>query len=87
MKTYKVVSYDVWGNKKDGFEVNEAHYTSFTVELSEDATNREIVKALKDCGYLKKGLHTKSVRIDGDEYCIYFSDARNGKPEGELRLV
>ena len=88
MKSYKLISYDVWGNAKEGFDVNDAHYTGLTVELPNDATDRQIVKALKVCGYLKKTLKTKSVHIHGDdEFAIYFDDARNGKPEGELRPI
>jgi len=87
-RTYKVISYDVWGNKHDGYEVNDAHYTGMTVKLPDDATDKQIVQALKACGYLKKTLKTKSVAIHGDdEFSIYFDDARNGKPEGELRRV
>jgi hypothetical protein len=83
--TYRLISFDVWGNENDGWDVNDAHYTGINIELDEDCTDKDIVKALKKCGYLKKTLKTKSVRFDGDDYCIYFSDARNSKPEGELR--
>jgi hypothetical protein len=86
-KVYQVISYDVWGNEKDGFEVNQAFTTSFKIELPKDATDKQILKALKDVGYLKKGLHLSSVEFDNHETAIYFTDARNQKPEGELRLI
>ena len=93
MKRYRLYSYDVWGNVKDGFEVNDVFKTSYVCEIPDNASDADIVKALKSCGYLKKTLKTKSVdfsfndAIIGDESTpIYFGDARNGKPEGELRL-
>ena len=68
MKTYKIKSYDVWGNKTDGYEVNDVFHTGLEIELSEqDCYNdRTIIKKLKDIGFLKKGLHTKSFEITGE---------------------
>ena len=93
-RLYKIVSYDVWGNAKDGWEVNDAHTTGYTCRIATDADDAAIVRALKRSGWLKKTLKTKSVdfsyndAIMGDASTpIYFGDARNGKPEGELRLV
>jgi len=92
--TYEILSYDVWGNEKDGFEVNDTHRTGYTCRIPENADNAAIVRALKRCGWLKKTLKTKSVdfsyndAIMRDEWTpIYFNDARNGRPEGELRRI
>ena len=46
LKTWTICSLDVWGNEKEGFDLNAAYKTSDTVELSEDVTGEEILKEL-----------------------------------------
>ena len=38
IRKYEVISYDVWGNVRDGFEVNAAYRTGRVVEIDPDAT-------------------------------------------------
>jgi len=69
MKQYKfeIIDYfDVWGNKKDGYEVNDVVNTHIIVELEENYTDKDIIKALKDVGYLKNRLWTKKFDISGE---------------------
>ena len=69
---YEIIEYDVWGNKVDGYEVNNAFRTGNMVEIDIDNdSDKTIIKKLKDAGYLAKGLHTTSFEIDGDEYGLY----------------
>lgn len=82
---WRLIDYDVWGNARDGFEVNAAYTTSTYVEFDEGISDAALIKLLKREGLLKKGLRASSIDMDGDEYTIYFSDARNGRPEFELR--
>jgi hypothetical protein len=82
---WRLYTYDVWGNARDGFDVNDVFKTSTILEFSDNASDADIVKALKKAGYLRKGIRTSSIKFDGDDETIYFSDARNGRPEGELR--
>jgi len=95
-RTYKIIDYDVWGNNKDGYEVNAAHYTGCEVTFDDSATNRQIVTALKACGYLRKGLHWRSLKIDGElagetNFTLYVNDirVRSGglKPAFEMRAI
>lgn len=45
-RNYRVVWFDVWGNEKDGFEVNNRYVTDDIVYISDDATRKEILQAL-----------------------------------------
>jgi hypothetical protein len=85
MKRYRWYSYDVWGNKKDGYEVNQVFRTSEVVEVPNIAAvnDSSLIKYLKKVGFFKKNLKAILFDIDGDEEVIYFS--YKGKPEGELR--
>ena len=89
MQTYKVISYDVWGNPKDGFEVNAAHYTPYSVELSDEWTDKELRRALRDCGFCNSGIMTAALEINGDcPECIYITQTNSKvgyKPFCELR--
>ena len=83
--TYRVHGLDVWGNKNEGFQVNDVYPSQGTIEFPEDASYAEIVRALKREGFLKRNL---SVTIDGERgYTMYVEDARIHRPEYELRPV
>ena len=85
---YEVISYDVWGNARDGWNVNQAFYTGRFVEIPEGATNEQIVRILKDAGEIRPRIRTASVQIEGEEgYDLYISHAPTGRPEFELRAT
>lgn len=74
--TYNIVTYDVWGNARDGFEVNQAFYTGRTVEIDEEATDYAINRALS----------VRGVTWEGDpDYTLYGTLKRNGMPALELQ--
>ena len=77
---YQLIDYDTIGNSRDGYEVNDAHLTSTFVDLKEDATNKDIISALKKVGYLKANLRTKSFDIDGGYTTIYITYNTRKKP-------
>lgn len=53
MSTWRLVDYDdVWGNKKDGYEVNHERVIKRKLEISDDATDKQIVQILNDIDYL-----------------------------------
>ena len=75
---YKVISYDVWGNARDGFEVNQAFNTGETVHLPENASDRLI----------NRRLGIRGVSWDGDEdYTLFGTLKRNGMPALQLERV
>lgn len=102
---FDVWGLDVWGNAKDGFEVNDrsrsgklevvAKQIAYNVGTphefkSWDISDEAFVKALKAQGYLKKGIHTKSVEIDSpsgfEESGVYINEARTSEPLWQLEL-
>ncbi len=79
---YRVYTYDVWGNKKDGFEINDCFATDIMIDSSKD-----IVKSLKQEGFIKKSIKNKSFEIEGDEDCLYITYAPDYYPLCELRRI
>lgn len=89
MRNIKVWGLDVWGNEKDGFEVND-RYECFEEKVRDNFFSwgdKKVVRWLKDRGLIKSGIHTKSIEIDGDgETYYYINDSRNGRPEYQIEL-
>lgn len=53
MNKYRLIDYfDVWGNKKEGFEVNNLCEVETNIFISEDATKKDIANYLNNIGYL-----------------------------------
>ena len=73
---YQLISYDVWGNARDGFEVNQAFTTGIYIDVSDDTSDRAINRRLGFNG----------LSWDGDEQCLYATVKRNGMPACELRV-
>ena len=83
--SYRWYSYDVWGNKKDGYDVNNVFRTNDVVFIpNEVSSDADMTKYLKKQGFFKKEVKNKFVVYDGDEHVIYVS--YKDKPEGELRV-
>ena len=70
---YRVVKYDVWGNAKDGWEVNDKFATSVYVELDGDESDYTI----------NRRLSVQGITWEGEEGTLYGS-LQNGKPVMEL---
>jgi hypothetical protein len=87
---YDLYDYEIWGNAKDGFQVNNVFFAASDVVLSESIVmdDWKLIKALKQLGIIKKGIHAKSIDIDGEaDFTLYFNDARDGCPAFELRCT
>ena len=79
---YQVLSLDVWGNARDGFEINAVYRTRDEVECTAvlkrynegrpgefyqyEPLDKYMVRALKEAGLLRKGTHVSSLAIDGE---------------------
>jgi hypothetical protein len=84
MSTFRLITYDVWGNEKDGYEVNQAFTTNECYEIPDsDESSEQIIATLKKQGCFKKYVRKSSIEIDGDTDVIYVS--YKGRPEFELR--
>ena len=84
MKTnWTYATYDVWGNEKDGFEVNDVFRGN--CEFKMDSNNdREILRACKDYLGLKSSIKLKDLEIEGDDQVIYVNSAKDCYPLGEF---
>ncbi len=83
---YRIQSLDVWGNAKEGYEVNQSFNTNRYVELPEHPDNDDIIKALQKAGEIKKGVRRNLFEVDGESaYTLYIS--YKGRPEMHLERV
>lgn len=90
MKTYKIYSLDVWGNNRDGYEVNDLCFSGLTIELSDNFTDKELIKAMKEVGFINTKCQFKSFQIDGEDSTLYIQYNTSkvfSMPIAELRLV
>lgn len=79
---YTLWTYDVWGNEKDGYTVND-RYKQGKVYLPKDASSEEIIRALRKDGWIDKRLRRNLLEIEGErDYTIYIT--YKGRPEMEL---
>ena len=77
---------DVLGNNKEGFEVNDrSHRGDILIPL--DASDKDIIRALKKSGMLYNRMRTKSFRIDGDDVVMYVNLRNTTEPLFELERV
>lgn len=88
---YHVINYDVWGNNRDGYQVNTAFTTSYRVNLTANYSDLELRRELYKCGYCNRGILTASIDIDDQLECIYINLTGTRyagfKPFCELRKV
>ena len=83
---YEFISYDVWGNESDGYEVNQSFHTGEFVDIDADLTDAEILVSLIRQDFMPDTICFDAVTIDGEqEHSLYFE--YGGKPEFELRAV
>ena len=93
---YRLYTYDVWGNSKDGYEVNDIHiatrYADSTRSIlaieqviinidPETATDYQINRLLN-----ARGITWESAFDSDESPTLYGTVKRNGKPIAELRL-
>ena len=104
---FDLLSLDVWGNKRDGFEINDVHRSGQTLEVPAEQwefnvetphafkswhiEDADVVRALKDHGYLKKTVRTKRIEIDtgGNSFLetrVSINDAKTGEPLWQIEL-
>lgn len=86
MSKYTLVNYfDVWGNEKEGYEINNLCNEVEGITITDDATEKDILKYLVQIGFLTTSDRRK-VRIDttdGDMMEIYA--VKGNYPIGSLR--
>lgn len=63
MKAQLINYFDVWGNKTDGWEVNNL-CNEGEIELPETFTDKDILKSLKAVNFLKKTVRGNQLIIE-----------------------
>jgi hypothetical protein len=77
---YDLYDYEICGNEKDGFTANNCFHVESDIRLAESVVmdDKKLIQAMKKLGFIKKGIHTKSIEIDGEpEFTLYFNDVRH----------
>lgn len=82
---WEILTLDVWGNARDGYDVNNVFSSGQFIELPADFSDADVLKALKAGGFAKPGIRASSVEIDGDDG--FLSVDYMGRPEIQLRRV
>lgn len=89
--TWEIVTYDVWGNARDGFDVNDNYRRGeitlrVKVQVNNVGTASEFESAYPSDSQIREalGLGRYKIETEGDDLTIYVNRASNGYPEGEL---
>lgn len=86
----RVIDYfDVLGNEKDGFEVNNLCQYKDDYEIDEDAieTDASLFAWLREIGYLRKGVGCNRLYSEDLSPFIEFSMRSNGCPVGRIEII
>ena len=92
---WEMATYDVWGNARDGFEVNNVYRRRepitlvLTVEKYNVGTPQEFEAATPTDRQIRRifGLGRQQIDTDGDDLTIYVNRAVNSYPYGELHCI
>ena len=91
--TWEVWSYDVWGNSRDGYEVNDrscdnrAYEMDIPVTVNNPGTPHEFESAYPTDSQIREALSIKPrvhISTDGDDLAIYVEHESTSYPLGEL---
>lgn len=93
--TWKPYTYDVWGNAKDGYEVNDRYgHSEVTLRLKVEIANPNTLQAFEYATptdkQLRETLNVKprvKLHTDGDDLTIYVNHASTGYQLGELHCT
>lgn len=84
---YSLINYfDVWGNAKDGYEVNNLCTEKTGITIADDATDKEILNYLMQIGFLATS-DMRKVKIDTSDFNMMEIYAVKGMyPLGRLQV-
>lgn len=92
--TWELRTYDVWGNSRDGYEVNDSWRIGeidlkLTVEINHPGTPHEFLSASPTDAQIRKafGIGRTRINTDGDDLSIYVNRKRDSYPIGEMYCV
>ncbi len=81
---YGTYSYDVWGNAKDGYEVNAVFGPEEIVPIPYNLDGKELTRYLKKIGVFNHHVQPRFVEYSGDDRTLYVE--YKGRPDCEFRL-
>lgn len=92
---WEIRTYDVWGNAKDGYQVNETYRSDRGYPIRLKPTIHNVGTPHEFASYyptdtdIRRVLDCPRVKldIDGDDVTIYINRARDGYPIGEMHCV
>lgn len=91
---WEIATYDVWGNARDGYDVNDVYRQGstllvLTVEIANEGTDYAFEYASPTDRQLRRvfGLGKIQLDTDGDDLTIYVNRARDGYPIGEIHCT
>lgn len=84
---WRVWGLDVWGNDKDGYEVNDRWEITDDLILPRGSTDRDVMEWLKHAGLLKKYVQLRWLNFEGDSDFIYIEQARNAYPLFQMEKI
>lgn len=90
---WELWTYDVWGNARDGYDVNDrscfnrAYELELTVETHNAGTAHEFKSATPSDKQIREAFGIRCrFETYGDDRCIYVTRERDGYPIGEMLL-
>jgi hypothetical protein len=96
LTTWEIWTYDVWGNARDGYDVNDrfCHDRAYELRLQVETYNPGTAHAFDGASptdaQLRRtfGISSRTrIETDGDDLTIYVTRARDGFPIGELHCT
>jgi hypothetical protein len=93
--TWELRSYDVWGNERDGYDVNDSHVfareypLTLTVTVNNSTTPAlTFESATPTDSQIRKAFGVRCrIETEGDDTTIYVNRARDGYPIGEMHCT
>ena len=92
--TWELRTYDVWGNAKDGYVVNDTHRVGeVTIRCAVERNNadmpQEFLSAYPSDSQIRRALDLRrfKLELDGDDLTIYVNRAKDGYPLGEMHCT
>lgn len=84
---FTIWTYDVWGNKRDGFEVNDRSKQG-TCMISVDGDSKEVIKALKNLELINLKTQYKTIDVEWTDLGhAELTISKSGEPFGCLEII
>lgn len=85
---YDLINYfDVWGNNKDGYDVNDLCVQESGLFIADDATSKDIANFLVRIGFLNTSDLRRIRIIDNCDGMIEIEAVKDNYPIGRLQAI